>query len=149
MIGIGNTFGSCGRRVSLSHGINPCFGGRCYNCYFCAPFFGADGGAHGLPGALGSPCNMDMGDRCMVQQFMPYPGGLINTRGGWIPYRNTSNDLAGFNGVTQRTNMFFGYSSSNREHGIPGMGGHSSSTSGGNCYCGGGGNSGQLIITYG
>ena len=149
LIGIGNTFGSNGQRVSLAHGINPCYGGRCFNCHFCAPFFGSDGGAHGLPGSLGSPCNHDFGDRCMVQQFVPYPGGLINTRGGWVPYRHTAINIGGDNGKAQRTNMFFGYSSSNREHGIPGMGGYSSITYCGNCYCGGAGNAGQLIITYG
>jgi hypothetical protein len=148
LIGIGNTFGSCGERVKYDHALNPCYGGVCYNCYYCAPFFGADGGAHGLPGGLGAPCNTSF-DYCIYLQYLPYPGGLINTRGGWIPRRNEGINLSGGQGAAQYVNSFFGYSSSNREHGIPGMGAPSANSSAGNCYCGGPGHSGQIIITYG
>jgi hypothetical protein len=150
LIGVGNTFGSCGERVKYDHPLNPCYGGVCYNCYFCAPFFGADGGSHGLPGGLGSPCNTDpSGSACCHLQYIPYPGGLINTRGGWIPRRNETLNWAGANGTAHWVNDFFGYTSSSREHGVPGMGGISASSTGGNCYCGASGHSGQVIITYG
>jgi len=150
LIGIGNTFGSCGKRVSYGHAVNPCYGGLCQSCVpMCAPYFGADGGAIGLPGWVGTPCNMDMGDFCMILQYSPYPGGLINTNGGWIPYRLTSMNQSGPTGQPNRTNNFFGYNGSNRDHGIPGMGGLTSASTGGNCYCGGYGHPGQVIITYG
>jgi len=149
LIGIGNTFGSNGRPVSLSHPINVCYGGVCFNCHFCAPYFGADGGAHGLPGGLGSPCDMDMGNFCMVKQFVPYPGGLVNTRGGWIPQKYDEMVFGGSRSQANRVNYFFGYSGSNREHGIPGMGGMTAGSWCGYCYCGGSGHAGQVIITYG
>lgn len=150
LIGIGNTFGSCGRRVNLRHSLNPCYGAACWNCLYCAPFFGADGGARGLPGLLGSPCNMDAGDYCMINQYVPYPGGLINTRGGWLVRRNSDMNISGNNGHPYDFGEFFGYGASNLAHGsIPGWGGRTAVSRDGNCYCGGYGGSGQVIITYG
>lgn len=150
LIGIGNTFGSCGKRVQEAHALNPCYGAACYGCMFCAPFYGADYGARGLPGMVGSPCNMDAGDYCMVNQYVPYPGGLINTRGGYIIRRNSDMNISGNNGHPYDYNDYFGYMGSNRDHGLPGFGGRTAVSHGGNnCYCGGYGGSGQVIITYG
>lgn len=150
LIGVGNTFGSFGRRVKLNHALNPCYGAACYGCLFCAPFYGADGGARGLPGMVGSPCNQAADDFCMINQYIPYSGGLINTRGGYIIRRNSDMNNSGNQGSPYDFNEFFGYNGSNMAHGIPGFGGRSAqSFNGNNCYCGGYGGSGQVIITYG
>jgi hypothetical protein len=92
---------------------------------------------------------MDMGNFCMVKQFVPYPGGLVNTRGGWIPQKYDEMVFGGSRSQANRVNYFFGYSGSNREHGIPGMGGMTAGSWCGYCYCGGSGHAGQVIITYG
>ena len=149
LIGGGTTFGSNGRRVYYGHGLNPCYGGLCTNqCAYCAPFYGADGGARGLPGLLGSPCNHDM-NWCMIVQYHPFPGGLINTRGGYLPYRYSSMNLAGADAAQYRFSDYFGHSSLRAEEGIVGLGGRSASSESGNCYCGGPGHSGMVRITYG
>jgi len=149
LIGTGTTFGSSGRRVDYSHAINPCYGGLCWtNCAYCAPFYGADGGARGLPGLLGSPCNNGM-DWCMLLQYHPFPGGLVNTRGGYLPYRYTDMNIAGENGSHYRFSDYFGHSANRGDEGIVGLGGRSASSSGGNCYCGGPGHAGMVRITYG
>jgi hypothetical protein len=149
LIGAGTTFGSNCRRVHYGHALNPCYGGLCWSmCAYCAPYFGADGGAIGLPGLMGSPCNHAM-DWCMITQYHPYPGGLINTRGGYLPYRYTSMNLAGENGAHYRFQDYFGHSSNRADEGIVGLGGRSASSESGNCYCGGPGHAGMVRITYG
>jgi hypothetical protein len=86
----------------------------------------------------------------MVNQYIPYSGGLINTRGGYIMRRTSDMNASGNNGHPNDFNEFFGYSGSNLGHGIPGFGGRTAQSHGGNnCYCGGYGGSGQVIITYG
>lgn len=150
LVGLGNTFGSFGRRVRFNCNINPCYGGILHGCRFCAPYFGADGGSRGLPGGLGSPCNHDTGDRCMNLQYIPYPGGLINTRGGWIPLRMATMNYSPSEHIQAAES--FGYGSNANSAAcsfIPGIGGETSSSEGGNCYNGSGGGSGQVIITYG
>jgi hypothetical protein len=151
LVGAGNTFGSGGKRVRQNHTLNPCYGGVCYICTFCAPYFGADGGSRGIPGGLGSPCNHDASDYCMIQQYLPYPGGLINTRGGWVTQRTCGilQCSAVYNALPGE---YFGYTSTTDSDGygaIPGMGGRSTFAYCGYCYCGGPGSGGQLIITYG
>lgn len=93
MIGLGNTAGTCAQQHLHTMPRNHCYGGLWFGCLSCAPYFGADGGAHGLPGAIGSPCNSSPGpdpntwNPCMVQQYIPYAGGLINTKGGYYQQR--------------------------------------------------------------
>jgi len=150
LIGTGTTFGSCRRRVQYGHELNPCYGGLCWaTCAYCAPFYGADGGARGLPGLLGSPCNQSAGDYCMIVQYQPFPGGLVNTRGGYLPYRNTSMNLGGEQGAHYRFQDYFGHSANRADEGIVGLGGRSAASEGGNCYCGGPGHAGMVRITYG
>lgn len=150
LVGAGTTFGSCGKRVNYRHHLNPCYGGACWNCLYCAPFYGADFGARGLPGLVGSPCNHDADNYCMVNQYVPYPGGLINTRGGYIIRRNSDMNVSGNNGHPYDFGEYFGYAATNLAHGsIPGWGGRTAVSHAGNCYCGGYGGSGQVIITYG
>lgn len=147
---------SCGKEVALGHPVNHCFGGACFiPMAYCAPFFGADGGAHGLPGMLTSPYNQDAGNWCMVMELHPYPGGLINTRGGWVAIPRWDQNNAGWQGFQAFSKSLMGFvgggegSDDHHLSYIPGMGGKSSTTSGGNCYCGGPGTSGMIQITYG
>ena len=152
LIGIGNTFGSCGKTVRYRDaGLNFCYGGLCWNqCNFCAPFFGADGGAHGLPGLLGSPCNHGADNFCMLKQYHPFPGGLINTKGGYLTMRYHDMNQSGENGEHYLHPEYFGWASNGGDEGIPGFGGRAAGSHGGNnCYCGGPGHSGMVRITYG
>lgn len=150
LVGLGNTFGSCGRRVKVNCSINPCYGGISYACRFCAPYFGADGGARGLPGGLGSPCNQATDQWCMVLQYLPYPGGLINTRGGWIARRYGGMDYSPSEHIAAAESFGYGSGASSASCSqIPGIGGETAASTGGTCYNGSGGGNGQVIITYG
>lgn len=151
LIGAGTTFGSNGKRVRYSEGWTDfCYGYLCMNqCNFCAPFFGADGGARGLPGLLGSPCNHSSGDFCMIKQYHPFPGGLINTMGGYLTDRYHDMNQSGENGSHYKHGDYFGWAANGADEGIPGFGGRASGSHSGNCYCGGSGHSGMVRITYG
>lgn len=50
----------------------------------CALFYGADGGAHGLPGATFAMCYIN---KCHNKNYFPYPGGLVNSYGGYVSTR--------------------------------------------------------------
>ena len=118
--------------------------------FTCAKWFGGDGGHHGLPGMIGSPCNQSPGDFCMTRQYVPFPGGLINDRGGYVTARNYSNSclqehfcinfpmsVGASQGWDDDSNVM-----------IPGMGGLSSMVYGGTCRCGAPGGPGAVIVTY-
>jgi hypothetical protein len=153
-VGYGNTFGSnCQRTHANFAGFTPCYGGTFYRgraSQTCSKWFGGDGGMHGLPGMLGSPCNQSPGDFCMTRQYVPFPGGWVNDRGGYYTARNYSNScleqhsciMVGAMGV-QST----GWAEST-ENPIPGMGGWSSMVYGGTCRCGYNGGAGAVIVTY-
>lgn len=149
--GKANRFDTCGNTVTLGHPVNHCYGGICIGTTHCAPYYGADGGAFGLPGAVGSPCNQDAGDWCMVKQYIPFPGGLINTKGGYWPRRYDSMNYAGENdyGPWMRGTMGIFAGGTDGNFGIPGAGGNSAGSRDGNCYCGGPGYAGMVQITYG
>lgn len=133
------------------HPVNHCYGGLWYSFFHCAPYYGADGGAFGLPGAVGSPCNQDAGQWCFVKSYFPYPGGLINTKGGYWTRRYDDMNYSGeaSTGAWMSSSMGFWAGASDGNIGIPGSGGTTASTSGGNCYCGGPGYSGMVQVTYG
>ena len=153
-VGYGNTFGSCCQRTHTQfHGFTPCYGQTQYRgraAIVCSKWFGGDGGMHGLPGMLGSPCNGGQGDYCMFRQYVPFPGGWINDRGGYYTARNYSNScleehscfMVGAMGV-QSTGW-----TETTENPIPGMGGWSSMVYGGTCRCGYNGGAGAVIVTY-
>lgn len=149
--GKASRFDSCNQAIQLGHAVNHCYGGLCFGILHCAPYYGADGGAFGLPGALGSPCNQDAGQWCMVKQYIPYPGGLINTRGGYWARRYDDMNYAGENSYGTWMNISMGLwaGSSDGNWGIPGAGGNTASSTGGPCYCGGPGYNGMVQITYG
>ena len=87
----------------------------------------------------------------MVKQYIPYPGGLINTKGGYWARRYDSMNYAGENsyGGWMRASMGYWGGGDDGSHGIPGAGGNSAAATAGNCYCGGPGYNGLVQITYG
>ena len=111
----------------------------------CAPYYGADGGWYGNPGA-GYKWEHDTG--CFNKQQIPYPGGLVNGRGGWLPTIQCECYGCGY------CNMHFGgaqlqwggsYSENNY---IPGLGGFSAWTKGGGCCRATNGYPGLVRISY-
>ena len=169
-VGYANTFGSnCGRTNPNHHGLAFCYGQTTYLRVAsgqCAHYYGADGGAYGLPPMFGSPCNYDMSNPCMARQYVPFPGGLINDRGGYVIHRTNTQACCGpdncfcaNNNVClkhQRCSQIFAFglmtSSTEGATTVPGQGGWNSFA----CYCyspngismGQYGNPGQAIITY-
>lgn len=93
-VGLGNTFGSqCGRVNPNFQTLQFCYGQTTYlrtGLGQCSHWYGGDGGQHGLPPMYGSPCNYDMGNSCMARNYVPFPGGLINDRGGYIIHRTNA-----------------------------------------------------------
>ena len=49
----------------------------------CAMHYGADSGAHGLPGYF-EYIGGSTAARCCNGYGFPYPGGLVNSKGGWV-----------------------------------------------------------------
>jgi hypothetical protein len=152
----GDRYDSCCVEVFLGHPVNHCYGGACFvSIPYCAPYYGADGGAHGLPGMITSPYNQDAAQWCMVVDLHPYPGGLINTRGGWVAIPRWDMNNSGYQSLHSYSKSMMGVmaggegSDDAHNHYIPGLGGKSSSSTGGNCYCGGPGGNGMIQITYG
>jgi len=153
-IGFGNTFGSNCQRVNIDYyGYTPCYGQTVYRAWGgrgeCAPWYGGDGGHHGLPPMAGSVCNNSTGNWCMTRQYVPYPGGWVNDRGGYYIVRNHTNGC--MNEFTCHMQHVFGVMSNWTDDGqtpIPGMGGWSADSYGGPCHCGHAGGPGAVIITY-
>lgn len=153
-IGFGNTFGSNCQRVNIDYyGYTPCYGQTVYRAWGgrgeCAPWYGGDGGHHGLPPMAGSVCNNSTGNWCMTRQYVPYPGGWVNDRGGYYIVRNHTNGC--MSEFTCHMQHVFGVMSNwtdDNQVPIPGMGGWSAASYGGPCYCGQAGGPGAVIITY-
>jgi hypothetical protein len=154
-VGYGNTFGSNCQRVNQNfYHYSPCYGGTMWRgryAYTCSKWFGGDGGHHGLPGMIGSPCNQSPGDFCMTRQYVPFPGGIVNDRGGYVTARNYSNSC-----LQEHFCITFPISLGNGSQGwdddsnvmVPGMGGLSSMVYSGTCRCGAPGGPGAVIVTY-
>jgi len=143
-------FDSNCKNITYGHSVNHCYGGSCTGFNHCAPYYGADGGSFGLPGAITSPCNSDADDRCWIKQLIPYPGGLINTSGGyWRQHAQPLNMNSLQTPTFMNISMGIWSGGGDSEWGVPGSGGNTASQSGGNCYCGGPGSNGLIQITYG
>lgn len=111
----------------------------------CALYYGADYGAHGLPGWY-LPRRTD--NRCCNHWGVPYPGGLVNSRGGWIEVgqvcearncayceQNRALKQVGFGGA-----YCFGY--------VPGMGGSTAYNCENSVYCGTAGYPGMIRVHW-
>ena len=155
-VGYGNTFGSNCQRININHAsYTPCYGGTLYTGNsgqgYCAMWFGGDGGHHGLYGMGGSPCNFTYDNHCMFRQYIPFPAGLINDRGGYVIQRSKTRQSC-YNEFACQMTTGMGYGANMGTGGeanpIPGIAGWSASTCAGACYCGYNGASGQVQITY-
>jgi len=155
-IGFGNTFGSNCQRVNINQfGWTPCYGGTVYRGAsgqgYCAMWFGGDGGHHGLPGMMGSPCNHDAGNMCMLREYIPFPAGLLNDRGGYMVMRVNTQGCHNEWGCKMTGGMGYGANMTTdmEQNPIPGLGGWTAMNySGDTCRCGYAGASGQIQITY-
>lgn len=118
----------------------------CYCCNGpCAVYYGADGGAYGNPGVGQMWCQ----DRhCWNKQLVPYPGGLVNGKGGWLPGIQCECQGCGyclFHYAMTQLGWGGGYSDKNY---VPGTGGPSAWVHGGGCCRGQQGNPGLVRISY-
>lgn len=111
----------------------------------CACYFGADGGSYGVPGFAYIFC---YDNHCWNKQMLPYPGGLVNGKGGWLVGNQCYNNGCGYctlHWATTQLNWGGGYSENNY---VPGIGGPSGWTCGGGCCHGQNGTPGLIRISY-
>lgn len=111
----------------------------------CATYYGADYGAYGNPGVGQMWCQ---DNHCWNKQLLPYPGGLVNGKGGWLPATHCENTGCGYcqfhYGMAQ---LGWGGSYSDKNY-IPGVGAPSATVCGGGCCYGQMGNPGMVRISY-
>lgn len=113
-----------------------------YGC--CACYFGADGGAYGVPGAAYIMCH---DNHCYNKQHIPYPAGLVNGKGGWLTGNQCENSGCGYclsHWAMTQLDWGGGFTEHNY---IPGVGGPSGWTCGGCCH-GQNGTPGMVRISY-
>ena len=114
-----------------------------YGC--CAEFYGADGGAKGVPGAAYMFC---YNQHCYNKQHVPYPAGLVNGKGGWMTGVQCENSGCGYCLLHWSTAQL-GWGGSFSEHNyVPGVGGPSGWTCGVGCCHGQNGTAGMVRINY-
>tara|TARA_B100001250_G_scaffold281014_1_gene243306 strand:+ start:2760 stop:3602 length:843 start_codon:yes stop_codon:yes gene_type:complete len=114
-----------------------------YGC--CSEFYGADGGARGVPGAAYMFC---YNQHCYNKQHVPYPAGLVNGKGGWMTGVQCENSGCGYCLLHWSTAQL-GWGGSFSEHNfVPGVGGPSGWTCGGGCCHGQNGTAGMIRINY-
>jgi len=111
----------------------------------CASYFGADSGAFGTPGAAYFWC---YDNHCWNKQFIPYPAGLVNGKGGWLPANVCENSGCGYclNHYAM-TQLPWGGGFTENNY-IPGVGGSSGWTCGGGCCYGQQGTPGLIRISF-
>ena len=113
----------------------------CVGC--CSLYYGADGGAYGLPGAYGLNCT---NNRHWNRHYIPYPGGLVNQQGGHIIMAQTSDTTCGYC-VQCQAASFVGFAGHVDIGYVPGLGGPSAVTSSSSCCCGTQGWAGAVRVT--
>lgn len=113
----------------------------------CAVFCGADSGARGNVGAARI---LSYDNHCFNKQYLPYPGGLVNGKGGWLATNMCADTTCGYDqmqyGLTQ-----LGWSAAgtlNQRSYSPGIGGASGYTCGGGCCLATYGTPGLIRISY-
>ena len=129
-------------------------GTSCVAC--CAMYYGCSGsgaglnsatGAPGLPGAVWHVCN---GCRHWDGQYLPYPGGLVNQKGGHLIMHMCGNECCF---CQQRLLIYdqLGFANQAGDTGgysyIPGAAGVTAWTTGSTCCCGSVGSAGAARIT--
>jgi len=111
----------------------------------CALFYGADYGSYGLPGYY-MPRRQD--ERCCNQWGIPYPGGLMNSRGGWI---HIGQSCGGKNcGACEQARAMsqVGVGGSYCTAYVPGMGGSTAYACDTDIRCGSPGSPGMVRISW-
>lgn len=116
-----------------------------YGC--CAIFYGADGGAVGLPGAYYAMCYVD---RCHNKFFFPYPGGLVSAKGGYVSNRVycSQNHCHFTEWCSAKNTVGWAQGSTCCMHGVPGFPGVTAGSCCNGPYCGAGGHAGLIRISY-
>ena len=115
-----------------------------HNEMSCTCYFGADCGAPGRAGYLWSLCGC--GSSCYWKQFVPFPGGLVNTGGGFMSMR-TQGDAC--NQEWSRCTTSIGWPIDHNGSGyLPGQGGMTVTSCGNPCCYGFPGGAGFIRITY-
>jgi hypothetical protein len=125
-------------------------------CACCAMYYGCSGsgaglnsatGAPGLPGAVWHVCGQC---RHWDGIFVPYPGGLVNQKGGHMIYHMCGSSCC-FCSVQRYLMDSLGFAAGGNENGSynypPGIGGMSAWVNGGSCCCGATGYPGAARIT--
>tara|TARA_B100000029_G_scaffold187145_2_gene184502 strand:+ start:21953 stop:22876 length:924 start_codon:yes stop_codon:yes gene_type:complete len=129
----------CSWKVIDPSGSGTCPGGP------CALYYGADGGYHGNAGAGYLFCH---DNRCFNKQHLPYPGGLVNGKGGWLPTTQCESSGCGYCMMHWgQSQLQWGGNYSDNNY-IPGVGGASAWTCGGGCCRATNGLPGLVRISY-
>ena len=110
---------------------------------FCAQYYGADGGAYGVPGSYSLNCHKN---RCWNTINVPYPGGLVNQQGGHIMVHMCENSTCGYFHQCFAAGQI-GFGGRREGNYVPGLGGPSATVCGGGCCCGTQGWAGAVRIT--
>lgn len=116
-----------------------------YGC--CAVYYGADGGALGLPSAYYAICYID---RCHNKFIFAYPGGLVSAKGGYV----TERSKCGYchchycEWCSAKNLVGWGSGSPCHTQGVPGFPGVTASTCCDGPLCGAGGHGGLIRISY-
>lgn len=133
----------------VMYGNYSCLGNTCCRLYLdchdqnsCRCYYGADLGSPGKAGWLWVQCACGP---CYWKQAIPYPGGLINSCGGYMLLRTQ-----GFacNNEWLRCNRTIGWSYDSGYGFLPGSGGTAATSCGGGCCFGQPGAPGFIRITY-
>ena len=111
-------------------------------------YYGADGGAVGLNGYYQlSCCGTGSSSTCGIKQLVPFPGGVINRRGGWFASVECA-DAQGIANYCYMIGQWLGGYPNICQATMPGLGAMSARSCGGGCCNGGYGRPGALKITY-
>lgn len=108
-----------------------------------AQFSGADEGAEGVLGYAFSATDTNQ-NNCCWKQAIPYPGGIVNKKGGTTVIRNLGNSC---NNAALKCNVMPGFGSTSGSRAV-GVGAASSTSCDGGCCCGDHGGPGMVKITY-
>ncbi len=111
----------------------------------CSPYYGADGGWYGVPGAAYKFC---WETHCWNKQHLPFPAGLVNKRGGWTTMIHCECYGCGYCGFHYGVSQLQWGGSYSENNYVPGVGGPSGWAAGGGCCYGQNGNPGLIRISY-
>lgn len=147
----GNSWNGC---YNVDGGAYSGLGTSCVAC--CAMYYGCSGsgaglnsatGAPGVPGAVWHVCQ---GCRHWDGLYLPYPGGLVNQKGGYIIHHMCGDGCCHCD-VSMETYSHIGFGVQGLKKGsysyVPGVGGISAQTNSTTCCCGQTGMPGAARIT--